>query len=108
MRVPTEKGVEGSCLEPAGQELFRGVSEEATDVCTSEGEASDVLRENHGNRGGKVWPGGLVVAGPHGTHALGAGEEGAREDKRTFGGAGVAVEEGLVGRIDKGEAVEIV
>ncbi len=64
--VAAEEGVEGAGLVPTGQELFGWVSEETTNVGAGEGEAGDVVGEDHGDRGGEVGPFGLVVTGPHG------------------------------------------
>ena len=52
-------------------------------------------------------PGCLVVAGPHGAHALGARVVGAGEDEGAFGGV-VPFEHGFVGGVVEGESVEVV
>ena len=107
MGVAAHEGVEGASLVPASEELFRGVTEEAADVGAREGEAGDVLVEDHGDRSGEVRPDGLVVAGPHCADALRAREEGAGEDKGAFVGA-VTEDHGFVAGVVEGEAVEVV
>ncbi len=46
-------------------------------------------------------PGGLVVAGPHGAHALRTGEKGAGEDEGAFRRGRVTVQKGVVSGIDE-------
>lgn len=79
-----EERLEGAGLIPAHQEFRIGVPEEAADVSAAEGDARKAEAHHHGEAGGEVAPVGGVVACPHGAVALGASEEGAREDKRSL------------------------
>ena len=45
--MAAEKGVEGAGLVPAGEKLFAWVPEEPANIGASEGEASDVLSQEH-------------------------------------------------------------
>ena len=107
MCVAAEERVECPGLVPPRKKLFVGIAEKPTYVCAGEGEAGDVLGEDHWYGGGEVGPRSLVVTCPHGAHALAAYEEGAGEDEWATGRFRVAGQEGGEGGIDECEAVDV-
>ena len=99
VRVAAEEGVIDPELVPPRHQLGVRVAEEAADVRAAPGESRQTQRQRHRHGDAQVVPIRGVIAGPDGTHALRAGEEGAREHERTLavpsrhalGGGGVVI-----------------
>mmetsp|Transcript_8836 Transcript_8836/g.27859 ORF Transcript_8836/g.27859 Transcript_8836/m.27859 type:complete len:431 (-) Transcript_8836:843-2135(-) len=108
VRVRAEEGLVRACLVPANKKFRVGVSEEATHVGTSHGQARKRDREQHGCGGRQVAPLGRVVASPDGAMALRASEEGAREDEGARGLAGRPLDQTAGGGHVLVEAVQVV
>ncbi len=106
--VGTHERVEDAGLVPAGEKFLARVAEETTDVRSNEGKPSDVVGENHGDRGRKVRPVGLIVTRPYSAKALGTSEEGPRENKWTTGRLRVAIQKTVECCVGEREAIQVV
>ena len=107
MSVATEEWVIDTSLIPASQEFFARVTEETSNIRTTEGEARDTLVEDHGYGSLKMTPLSLVVASPHGSSALTARVESPGKHEGTANLTLLTLRDGLVCRIVESHTVDV-
>mmetsp|Transcript_4553 Transcript_4553/g.7951 ORF Transcript_4553/g.7951 Transcript_4553/m.7951 type:complete len:296 (+) Transcript_4553:599-1486(+) len=82
--VGSEERVKDTKLIPPCQQLDIGISEEATNVCSTECETRHSQRETHWNRNPEMVPIGRIIPSPDRTNSLRSREEGSAQHERSI------------------------
>ena len=106
--MTAEEGVPDTGLVPACQQLLFGIPKESSYISTTEWEAGDTVVQDHRDRGLQMRPRGLVVASPHGAHALRSSIERPCEDERPANLALLALDKSVVCGVNESHPVDVV